>query len=306
MKLLSELAREITSGEIAPVYIFTGEEDFLIKYYLGLLSKDKRVKAFESMRQMCHTQGKSLFDAKPVLKVVYEPQDWGNYYQTTEKANVVVISSKLDKRQGFVKDHLDDIVQFDVQPFDVVYSFFQNKTRISRQNLRALYDWHNGHMTPMVLDLNKVRNLYADGDFDDINNAFLTLADDGEIGIRDDTNLIGAIGAFQKGDLRGCLAQLASEEPVSTNYLFYQTIWKSWLVASNVESHDNPDKTGLPRNVYNAVKYTNRFGASTLRALLLVAIDEEEAMKDGKLPLGIAIPHLVDALGRVAWNRYIA
>ena len=309
-----ELKEQIRNNELAPFYIFTGEEWKIQEIYLEQISKttQKTIKRIDSIADVYSSLRNGSLLRKSYIYVVRDDKE----LMTNEKLQaqlsdllksdmLIMMLTTLDKRLKFYKTYKDSVVEFELLNPLILRRYIQKEIALSDKNADKLIEVCEGNYGRCLLEINKI-NTYRDAhalyDIDrgdctaDI--AFTKLLDDGTIVQPPKDAIFDFVDAILDGKVMASYALyqecIDCGEAVMVMLTVLYNNAKAVLQVQSCESDDIEKSTGLTSwQISNAKKHCNRFGNKELINIMQLCYECQKRIVTGTMEEEFAMPYIL-------------
>lgn len=165
---ITDVKRQIKSGELDKIYVFHGPEHTVMKTYLKMMADNKYQLTYADslMDIMTGAKTKSLVPVHHLYVIMDDKE-----YLTNEKIRqkfkglkddvVVFYYSTTDKRLKFWKDNKDIAVEFSRLSDQVLTKYIQKEIDLSDKNCQRLITICGGDYSRILLEIAKIKSYYS-------------------------------------------------------------------------------------------------------------------------------------------------
>lgn len=303
---LAELKQHIVSKTLRPFYVFTGEEQEVLRTYIQKISEVSgyAITVGSDLSSIYSGLKNVSLVSKPFVYVIYEDKEYTQQDasvftktmsgQVIGKNIVILVYSNIDKRTKFYNYHKDAIVEFEKLAPHILLRMVQSKFKCSADNANRLINRCGENYGKILLEGNKAYMLSQVYKIS-IDAAFEKAFDEDLISIQAENVSQLFLEDLSDGDINSVWFFLqilkGLEEPtlklLSNMYNLFKPIYQ---IQSCPAKSDVARKTGL---AYNTVQtYKNKTAIFSDRTLLkaLESIRRcETDIKSGRIPESLCI-----------------
>lgn len=168
---LIELKREMKSGKLKPLYIFTGEEVAIMDIFIaqiGAIYAGKTVRVdnlsnvYSKLKNTSFMTGKTCYVIRDDKEYLSQESVWESVRTGASLGPnnmVILVYSSLDKRGKFFKQHEDLLVTFDFLSPEILASYITKELSLSQQSAIELAERCDLNYSKIKLEMNKISNL---------------------------------------------------------------------------------------------------------------------------------------------------
>ena len=305
-----ELKEQIRNNELAPFYIFTGEEWKIQEIYLEQISKttQKTIKRIDSIADVYSSLRNGSLLRKSYIYVVRDDKE----LMTNEKLQaqlsdllksdmLIMMLTTLDKRLKFYKTYKDSVVEFELLNPLILRRYIQKEIALSDKHADKLIEVCEGNYGRCLLEIDKITCLVLsdiEGCYYDPDTAFEELLSRGIIIQPPKDAIFDFVDAILDGKVTASYALyqecIDCGEAVMVMLTVLYNNAKAVLQVQSCESDDIEKSTGLTSwQISNAKKHCNRFGNKELINLMQLCYECQKRIVTGTMEEEFAMPYIL-------------
>ena len=306
-----ELKEQIRNNELAPFYIFTGEEWKIQEIYLEQISKttQKTIKRIDSIADVYSSLRNGSLLRKSYIYVVRDDKE----LMTNEKLQaqlsdllksdmLIMMLTTLDKRLKFYKTYKDSVVEFELLNPLILRRYIQREIALSDKNADKLIEVCEGNYGRCLLEIDKMCAYIEDAEIHGCdmtsNEAFEVLLQDGTIAQPPKDAIFDFVDAILDGKVTASYALyqecIDCGEAVMVMLTVLYNNAKAVLQVQSCESDDIEKSTGLTSwQISNAKKHCNRFGNKELINIMQLCYECQKRIVTGTMEEEFAMPYIL-------------
>lgn len=164
---LVTLKSQIKSGELDSLYIFTGEEGYVLNSYIGAIARftKSEIVRLDTAQELIKRLGvKSMLKSRHI----YVLRDCKDFLSSDElqakferfrasETIVILVYDSIDKRSKLYKKFQDRIIQFDYLPEGILVKYIQKEIPLSDRNARGLVQICDRDYGRILLEIDKIK-----------------------------------------------------------------------------------------------------------------------------------------------------
>lgn len=295
MSSFSKLKKELDKGKKREFYVFTGEEQELIRRYIKRV--DEKAITLDTLEQlMTRITSTGLFATKStfVLKDNEEIQkaDIERIVKRLKGNKLILVYSEIDRRKKFFKDVADYITEFNKFTDNQLIAYIQKQLPIEPELAYIIAKVCDNDIGRIEIEIHKLQHIEKDITIELLEDVLTAPVDDRIFDMIDSVASKDKQRAF---DIYSDLIQLG-ESPIKIISLLYMKFKQLFLVQNyySLPEQEIINKTGLK---YGQVLFTKKLvGAFSTGRLLSILKDiqkTEVAVKTGKEDVNLATEILI-------------
>jgi len=304
---LYELDSKLKAGIIDKLYIFVGNETFLMNTYIDKMCstlKKRHVDCLsdihKSLRCLRLINEYYTYVIKDDENYLSDEDLWKGFISGREQGrhSTVFIYRNLDKRSKFYKQHKNFIVDFDEITRESIAKALIDNYNLSEKNSLELVDMCGKSYDKTLFEFNKVYEL-ASADNIDIDKAFKLAKKDNLLCPNNLSDVFKFIDAVckrhkEKSYIEYELLRQKEDNPIGVLSLLYMNI-KNMLVVNSCPPNENiADKTGLTTwQIKVAHEKGRNYTSKELVGIMKLISELEEKLKLNEVDMKLAIPYLL-------------
>lgn len=284
---LMDLKKQLSTGQLLPLYILTGEEVAIMDIYIRKISKlfEGDIVSAESVSSIvAKLKSNSLLSSNKCLYIIRDDKSilsadkvWESLKNGTlqKKNSIVLVFSNLDKRGKFYKEFSDTIVSFDVLSDDVLLKYVNKDLTISRERALQLISFCQNNYSRILLEVDKIGCLANNLNVTH-NEAFDMCLESNAFYIPPDGEIFDLLNAILSRDPMKTYKQFQlfkqrGDSPIAILSLLHTNL-KAILQVQFAEGHSNISQvTGLTGfQIKNAQKFVNYYNPEDLIRIIRI------------------------------------
>lgn len=295
---ITELKKQIKSGELDKVYIFHGEEYAVMKVYLKLMAgKDYQITYVNSLLDlMAGSKTKALVPVRH-LYVIMDDKDYLTNEKMWEKFNglkddiVVFYYTTTDKRLKFWKQNKDKAVEFAKLDDRILTKYIQKEAPFFTEAMcKELIDVCESDYGRILLELDKMRD-YCRSEKVTGDSVFRKFIDEGVIYRAPKDAIFDFVGAVLERNPSKAFNLLAQSYAVGeANMVLLSVLYNNFRTLLQVQSAKDIKALGLNGwQVKQVSAYKNNYTNGEIVRAMGVIRECEKGIKTGAIPDDISV-----------------
>lgn len=302
---INEIKNQLAKGVVAPVYVFTGEEQAIMNIYIQQIAKAMNgvVIRSESVASIYSKLQSQSIMTRPTCYVIREDKE----YQQAEKSwvpvlqghiqgrNVIVlIYDSIDKRSKFFKQFGHVIAEFQHMAAEVVAKYLGREVKLGNASCVRLARMCDCDYGRAMLEIDKISQLSQALGIS-LEEAFKTALESGVIYVSPQGvifEMIDAVCERQKRKSYSLYEQLkqVDDSTMGILSLLYSNFRNVLLVQAGGLQGDITERTGLTAwQVNNAKNRINHYNTTELLNSLTIIREVEKGIKTGAIEMNMAV-----------------
>lgn len=295
---ITELKKQIKSGELDKIYIFHGEEYAVMKVYLKLMAgKDYQITYVNSLLDlMAGSKTKALVPVHH-LYVIMDDKDYLTNEKMWEKFNglkddiVVFYYTTTDKRLKFWKQNKDKAVEFAKLDDRILTKYIQKEAPFFTEAMcKELIDVCESDYGRILLELDKMRD-YCRSEKVTGDSVFRKFIDEGVIYRAPKDAIFDFVGAVLERNPSKAFDLLAQSYAVGeANMVLLSVLYNNFRTLLQVQSAKDIKALGLNGwQVKQVSAYKNNYTNGEIVRAMGVIRECEKGIKIGAIPDDISV-----------------
>lgn len=295
---ITELKKQIKSGELDKIYIFHGEEYAVMKVYLKLMAgKDYQITYVNSLLDlMAGSKTKALVPVHH-LYVIMDDKDYLTNEKMWEKFNglkddvVVFYYTTTDKRLKFWKQNKDKAVEFAKLDDRILTKYIQKEAPFFTEAMcKELIDVCESDYGRILLELDKMRD-YCRSEIVTGDSVFRKFIDEGVIYRAPKDAIFDFVGAVLERNPSKAFDLLAQSYAVGeANMVLLSVLYNNFRTLLQVQSAKDIKALGLNGwQVKQVSAYKNNYTNGEIVRAMGVIRECEKGIKTGAIPDDISV-----------------
>lgn len=299
---ITDVKRQIKSGELDKIYVFHGPEHTVMKTYLKLMadSKYQLTYADSLMDIMTGAKTKSLVPVHHLYVIMDDKE-----YLTNEKIRqkfkglkddvVVFYYSTTDKRLKFWKDNKDIAVEFSRLSDQVLTKYIQKEAPFFTEDMcKELIDVCDGDYGRILLEIDKMRQ-YCRAEKIKGDYVFRKFMDEGVIYRNPQDAIFDFVAAFLERKPAKAYDLLQQSKAIGeANLTLLSVLYNNIKTLLQVQSAKDYKALGLNGwQVKNVIQYKNNYKNGELVNAMKIIRNVEKGIKTGQIPDELAVEYVM-------------
>ena len=306
---VQEVKAQIVSGNLQPIYFFTGIEIEVRNTFIKQLASHKAYSIIraESFKEVYNKIKKRGLISQPAVYVITEDAE----VLKNEKIQILLKDTKmigdniliftftsLDKRTKFYKAYKDAICDFEPLDGALLRKYIKKRIKLSDSNCDRLIELCESDYSRILLEIDKIQK-YLDGiNLDDYDIGFIELLKSGTLYKPPKDAIFDFVDAVMNRQEQRAFQLMqesydSGEATLVMVTVLYNNI-KQTLQVQSCKSKEVSKSTGLTGWQIQCVKkYVNKYSIGELIKMMQLVREMEIGIKTGKIEESIAIPYFL-------------
>lgn len=305
---LKELKTQLLNNIFQPFYVFTGEEEGLMKVYINKISEiigekptyiDTIGEVYKQLNIQSLLNQKYLYIIRDDKEYLKQEKIWKKMQAGEEQGEniLILILTSIDKRSKFYKQHSKSIIEFNKLSPQIIYKQIKKEIDLNNDNLKNFAEECNYNYSKILLEINKIKSLSNHNNITH-DKAYEILIKENLISIEPKNVIFELVDAVCKKQVQKSfklwyeLKQI-NDNPMGLISLLY-TNFRSMLLVQSAQGRDIEKVTGLTNwQIKVAKDKGNAFTKPQLINALKVIRRGEKKVKTGEIESNIIIEKIL-------------